>query len=102
MPEKVTPPVPPAGLTASRVSGGVDLRWHQNPEPDIAGYNVYRRAQGEEPFTKINPQPIPAPYFLDSTADPRQTYHYRLKAVDSSPGKRESDFSLEVESRPGP
>lgn len=102
IPEKRTPPVPPMGLTASRISGGVELRWNRNPEPDIAGYDVYRKAEGEETLIKINPQPIIEPYFLDSAAEPRKTYHYRLKAVDSSPGKMESEFSLEVESRPGP
>jgi hypothetical protein len=101
IPEKKTPPLPPTGLLAGRVSQGVELRWNRSPEPDIAGYDVYRRAEGEESFTRINPRPVTEPYFLDPTADPRKAYHYRLKAVDSSPGKMESEFSMEVESRPG-
>ena len=102
IPEKNIPPLPPTGLVASRTPTGVDLRWDRNREPDIAGYDIYRQADGEQAFTKINPQPIPETHFLDQTAAPNKSYLYRVKAVDSTPAKRESEFSEEVEAKPVP
>jgi fibronectin type 3 domain-containing protein len=100
IPEKLTPPSPPTGLVAAAQKEGVALRWNPNPEPDIAGYNVYRREKGESAFTKINPQLISEQYFLDKEADPHKSYSYRLRAVDTSPAKNESEFSQEVEVSP--
>ena len=100
VPEKRTPPSPPTGLAAAIQKEGVSLHWDPNPEPDIAGYNLYRREKGESDFTKINPQLITENYFLDKEADPRKSYFYRLKAMDKSPTKNESEFSQEVEVSP--
>ncbi|MCX5910104.1 MAG: hypothetical protein NTY64_23750, partial [Deltaproteobacteria bacterium] len=68
IPEKRTPPAPPTGLIASRIPTGVDLRWNRNPEPDIAGYDLYRQEEGD--FVKLNPQIMTETQFLDETADP--------------------------------
>jgi len=100
IPEKLTPPSPPTGLVAVIQKEGVALRWNPNPEPDIAGYNVYRREKGESAFTQINPQLITEQYFLDREADPHKSYLYRLKTVDTSPARNESDFSQEVDVSP--
>jgi hypothetical protein len=100
IPEKLTPPSPPTGLVAAIQKEGIALRWNPNPEPDIAGYNLYRREKGESAFTKINPQLITEQYCLDKEADPHKTYFYRLKAVDTSPARNESEFSKEVEVSP--
>jgi len=102
IPEKRTPPSPPTGLVAAIQKEGVALRWNPNPEPDIAGYNLYRLEKGESDFTKINPQLITENYFLDKEADPHRSYFYRLKAVDISPARNESKFSKEVEVFPEP
>jgi hypothetical protein len=100
IPKKQTPPSPPTGLVAVFHAGGVALRWNGSPEPDIAGYDVYRREEGTQTFQKISPQSVKEPYFLDRTASPLKSYFYRLKAVDSS-GK-ESEFSQEAEVLPEP
>lgn len=97
IPEKRIPPSPPAGLVAVLQEGGIALRWYENPEPDLAGYDLYRRAEGEENFRKINPQLIKEPYFLDRTADLNKSCTYRLKAVDSSLLRKESEFSQDAE-----
>jgi len=97
IPAKTTPPTPPRGLVAAFQEDGVALRWNENPEPDVAGYDVYRRAEGEESFRKITPSLIKEPYFLDRTADLQKTYTYRLKAVDSFLSPNESDFSQDAE-----
>jgi len=102
IPEKRTPPSPPTGLVAAAQKDGIALRWDPNPEPDIAGYNLFRRDRGENEFTKINPQLITENYFLDREADPKKSYLYRLTAVDTSPTRNESEFSQEVEVFPEP
>lgn len=102
IPEKRIPPSPPTGLVAAIQKDGVALRWDRNPEPDIAGYDVYRREKQEETSRKINTRLINEPYFLDDSAHPQKSYYYRLKAVDTSPARNESDFSKEVEASPEP
>jgi fibronectin type 3 domain-containing protein len=100
IPEKQTPPSPPTGVVGVFQEGGVSLRWDGSPEPDIAGYDVYRREGRMQTFHKINPQLVKEPYFLDRAASPLKSYSYRLKAVDSS--GRESEFSKEAEVFPEP
>jgi hypothetical protein len=100
VPEKQTPPTPPTGLVIVFQEEGAVLRWNENPEPDVAGYDIYRREEGEKTFRKINPGLIKEPYFLDTTASPQKSYIYRLRAIDSS-GK-ESEFSQEAEVSPEP
>ncbi len=100
IPAKTTPPTPPRGLVAAFQEDGVALRWDENPEPDVAGYDVYRRAEGEESFRKINSALVKGSYFLDRTADRQKAYTYRLKAVDSSLSPNESDFSQDAEVSP--
>jgi len=102
IPEKQIPPSPPRGLVAVFQEGGGALRWDENPEPDVAGYDVYRRAAEEETFRKINPALVKQPYYLDATADPRKPYTYRLRAVDSPFPHRESEFSQDAEVSPLP
>lgn len=97
VPQKLIPPSVPTGLVAVWQQEGVALRWDINPEPDMAGYNLYRREKEGKEFVLINPRLIREPYFLDASADLQQSYIYRLQAVDSSPSRNESDFSKEVE-----
>jgi hypothetical protein len=104
VPEKRTPPSVPTGLVGvtrkEAEKKGAELRWNQNPEPDIAGYDVYRQEIGTEIYVKVNAQLVPEPYFFDSSADPGKSYRYRVKAVDNSPSKNQSDFSQEIELTP--
>ena len=102
IPEKQILPSPPRGLVAAFQEGGVALRWDENPEPDVAGYNLYRRAADEETFRKINLAPVKDRYYLDATADPKKSYTYRLKAVDSPFPHREGDFSQDADVSPLP
>ena len=99
-PQKKTPPSPPMGVVVTIQKQGVELRWEENPEPDILGYDVYRRQEGEPEFIKMNPQPVIAPFYLDDSVSPGKSYWYRLKAIDSSPSRNESEFSQEIEVLP--
>jgi hypothetical protein len=89
------PPSAPSGLVL--VPGGgfgeapsFDLAWDANLEPDLLGYNVYRR-DGDGAFVKINAEPLTAPAFRDLQVEAGHQYTYRVTAVDqrhneSAPG----------------
>ena len=80
-PRDVFPPPVPTGLTAVNVAGAVDLLWNASSGRDLAGYNVYRSANGG-PFQRINKQRILTPIFHDATVEPGQRYEYAVTAVD--------------------
>lgn len=83
------PPATPAGLAAVPGTASIDLSWEPNTEPDLAGYIVYRQAVAADGTlagapTRLTPSLISAPAFSDVTAQPGQTYSYRVAAVDSA------------------
>ncbi|MFZ5447104.1 MAG: fibronectin type III domain-containing protein [Thermodesulfobacteriota bacterium] len=90
MPEKRTPPPPVLNFLAVPTSQGVELRWELSPEPDVAGYRLYRRFSGEEKYSRLTPELVKKPYFLDSQVTRGRTYHYYVTAVDDSPRANES------------
>jgi hypothetical protein len=90
MPEKRNPPPPVQNVLVVATSQGVELRWEASPAPDVAGYRVYRRSTGEEKYTRLTPELVKKPYFVDGQVKRGQTYHYYVTAVDDSPRANES------------
>jgi hypothetical protein len=90
MPEKRNPPPPVRNVLVVATSRGVELRWEESPAPDVAGYRVYRRTTGEEKYTRLTPELVKKPYFVDEQVQRGQTYHYYVTAVDDSPRANES------------
>jgi fibronectin type 3 domain-containing protein len=95
-PIKLTPPSAPVELVAIPIKEGIELHWRRNPEPDILGYNVYRRKAGEKEFQRLNESPLPKDTYLDTSVVLQQEYEYALTAVDNSPRRNESARSEEV------
>ena len=79
-------PAPPVGLQAVASGVGqkpfVDLTWAPNTEPDLAGYNVYRRESNGSP-NKLNDQPVQTPTYRDSAVVTPKTYSFSVSAVDA-------------------
>jgi len=96
IPTDLVPPSAPTGLVAVALKEGVELTWIKNKEPDLSGYNVYRRIVGEQGFTKLNDAPVPKETYLDKSAVAEQEYDYVVTAVDKSPRPNESPYSEEV------
>lgn len=81
----VFPPAVPSGLEAVFSQVGqksfIDLTWNPNTDPDLAGYNVYRRTE-ETQAIKINGGLLKTPAFRDDNVQPGTTYIYSVSAVD--------------------
>jgi hypothetical protein len=82
----VFPPGAPSGLQAVFSSVGqpnfIDLTWSPNIDEDLAGYNVYRWTEGNEPV-KINAELAKIPTYRDRDVRPGEKYFYSVTAVDS-------------------
>jgi hypothetical protein len=101
-PRDTFPPAAPQGLeavaqpAAAQIPARVELSWSINPEPDIAGYNIYRAIYGADSsgaaMIRLNPTLLPTPVFRDITAQPGGHYIYQVTAVsragvESAPGR---------------
>jgi len=86
--EDIYPPISPVNFTYVAAAGEVTLIWTANGEPDLLGYNVYRR-QGtvdtvESEMVQINTEPLEEPRFKDATVLPGHWYTYQVDAVDQA------------------
>jgi len=81
----VFPPAAPSGLQAVFSSVGqkpfIDLTWAPNTDPDLAGYNVYRRENGGQ-WVRLNPSLLPVTSFRDNDVASGRRYTYAVTAVD--------------------
>jgi hypothetical protein len=79
------PPANPSGVqavfSASPPNSFIDITWTANTEPDLAGYNVFRRS-GNNPAVKINTEQVKTPRFPDPGVQPGTKYFYSVTAVD--------------------
>jgi len=82
-PRDTFPPAAPANLSAISTAAGVELIWNANTEPDLAGYNVYRR-DGEGAPHKLNSELVGTPLYRDVTAEAGHRYTYWVTAVDAA------------------
>ncbi|WP_307561315.1 fibronectin type III domain-containing protein [Paenibacillus sp. V4I7] len=73
-------PVVPAGLMAGEVStSSVAIKW--NPAAGAENYNIYRKADGEESFVKID-SVTSTSYVDDSISVSNTSYRYKISAVN--------------------
>jgi hypothetical protein len=82
----VFPPAVPTGLQAVFSGVGqqpfVDLTWAPNTDPDLAGYNVYRR-EDQGGWARINSALVLTPAYRDGNVAAGRTYFYAVTAVDA-------------------
>ena len=95
-----TIPSAPVNLKSFPSKVGIQLIWDKNIEVDVIGYNVYRRADNQESFVKINAKPVEKPSFVDPFVDNRSKYFYYVTAIDAARKPNESLPSAVVESKP--
>jgi fibronectin type 3 domain-containing protein len=84
------PPAAPENLVAVSVPAQpgapahIELSWQISPEPDVAGYNLYRSGQAGVPGTRQNMELLLTPAFRDMNVVPSGRYSYSVTAVDRS------------------
>jgi fibronectin type 3 domain-containing protein len=63
----------------------VHLSWQgpQSSSDKMTGYNIYRSAEGETKFRKLNVTPVRRPKYDDRTVQHGGKYLYRVKSVDA-------------------
>jgi hypothetical protein len=79
-------PEAPSVAAGSRV-GQLAIFFAANPEPDIAGYNIYRSTDSELPkanWTKLNQSILTKTTFLDERVESGKRYFYYITAVDNA------------------
>jgi uncharacterized protein len=87
-PRDMTPPTPPTGLVAIPSVASVRLAWNPSPEPDVAGYVIYRTdARGER--VRVGRTTTPGTVFTDREV-PAGAYRYTVTAVDGASRANES------------
>ncbi len=92
-----TPPDAPTGLIALPVKTGIMLKWSENEESDLKGYNIYRKSGGEAGFGKLNETPLPQSSYSDRSVKVKGHYTYVVTAIDDSKPTNESERSKEVD-----
>ncbi len=74
-------PQTPAGLTANPgLENSIFLDWEDNPEPDLASYQVWRSTNPETGFALV--AQVGVSHYLDTTTEPGVEYWYMVAAVD--------------------
>ncbi len=92
-------PSAPTGVSAAVVyPHHVALSWNANPEPDVAGYNVFRNSAPKGTYRKLTPSPVAATSFVDTTTAAGETWYYRVSAVNAAgaEGKQSAPVAVTV------
>ena len=80
-----TPPATPANLIATGSQSSIVLKWSNNTDSDLAGYNVYRSDSFSGAYTLLNTGGLlTSATYVDSAAPSGTTSYYRVTAVDTS------------------
>lgn len=82
-----TPSLAPPGVATGRIA----LFWAANPEPDIAGYLLYRSPDPNrpKPWTLLTPEVYAKTTFTDQNVETGKTYYYYVVAVDNAGNRSE-------------
>jgi hypothetical protein len=83
-PVDIFPPSAPKGLQLLTAVGLVTLIWDANPEPDLAGYRVWRKTDNEAEFSVMTAAVIAENTFSDDRIESGRRYAYVITAVDTA------------------
>ncbi len=84
-PRDVFPPSAPTSITVAAAPGRLSLFFPGNPEPDVAGYNIYRSTDSnlpKEQWNKLKRELLTQTTFQDEKVESGKKYYYYLTAVD--------------------
>jgi len=98
-PADTNSPNTPGGLSATPVQGGIIVSWCAIDAPDLAGYGVWRRADGDADFSRIAVVPPGVTSMTDTDVIHGEMLQYAVAAFDHA--GNESDLSEPVAAYPG-
>jgi len=92
--------LPPGGIKAKQFETQIEITWDKPTEnmnetspANVAGYNIYRRAG--ESFTRLNPEPLSEPRFIDRNFQFGANYKYIVRSLSFTPGKASLSEAIE-------
>jgi hypothetical protein len=86
-PRDIYAPSAPSAITIAPAPGRLSIFFPANPEPDVAGYNLYRSNDPNLPkskWTKLNSTLLARTTFTDENVESGRRYYYYLTAVDQT------------------
>jgi fibronectin type 3 domain-containing protein len=86
-PVDIYPPSAPGQISPAASPGRISLFWPANPEPDVAGYTIYRSTDPNLPknkWTKLTPTLYARTTFADENVEAGKTYYYYITATDTA------------------
>lgn len=78
-------PSAPVSITIAAAPGRLSIFFPANPEPDVAGYTIYRSTDPDlpkDPWTKLTPSLLTRTTFQDENVESGKRYYYYLTATD--------------------
>jgi hypothetical protein len=85
-----TPPSPPENVQTYVGDGQVEISWNDNPERDIAGYNIYYSFTYWGDYELIGN--TKGTYFVDTEANNGELYYYAVAAYDYDGNESELSY----------
>lgn len=80
-------PSAPTNLSIVAAPGRISIFFPANPEPDIAGYTIYRSTDAnlaKAGWTKLSPALLTRTTFQDDRVEAQKRYYYYITATDQS------------------
>jgi hypothetical protein len=93
--DRTAPPVP-QGVQGIRTDVGVKIYWEHVDGGDLAGYRVYRRAEGQNRPTYVGDVKLPYNMFIDTKVPQKGQLFYMVSSIDMQDPANESAKSSEV------
>jgi hypothetical protein len=92
-------PVAPTGIAVVVEGQQIRVYWFPNAEPDLAGYRIYRRAEGESESRLVGEVVSTESSWADAGAAPEVRYYYAVSAIDGATPINEGPRSEERSER---
>jgi len=83
-PRDISPPETVKGIYSLAKLDSITIFWQANKEPDLAGYNIYRKSGRDGIYIKINETPVKKTEYTDVPPLKNTKYIYYVVAVDKS------------------
>lgn len=93
--DKTAPPAP-SGVQGVKTDVGMKIFWNHAKADDLAGYKIYRRAEGEEKGKFVGEVFLPYNLFIDKSAPQGVPLYYSVSSIDSRKPANESARSAEA------